>query len=753
MSDIINCKIDINTETMHHITNNPSSEAEALLLGIFQQLKSCVAVYQPTEDGEDFVFVDFNSAAEKVEKVSRDDILGRKVTEVFPGVKDLGLWEILRKVVQSGEAQFLSSGLCKDGRMSGWREHYVFKLPSGNLVAIYEDITQRKKAEKALLENEQRYRIIAEHTGSLLYDYDIDSGEIKWIGAIPEVTGFAAKEFSDVDIVKWEEMIHPEDRERIVFVLNQSCEQGSVFAVEYRFAHKDGGYRNVYDEGVCLTNEEGKAFRMLGVMRDKTAQKKAEKESIKLAHVVEQSPSTIVITDIEGRIEYVNPRFSQVTGYALDEVKGKNPRLLKSGDFSSRDYQVLWEKITSGQEWHGEFRNRRKDGNSYWEVASISPVRDEQGQIIHFLKVAEDITERKQTEDKLIQSESNYRAIFDSANDAIFVHDADTGEILDGNKKTEELYGYSVEEMRKLEVGDISCGSEGFSQQEALYRVRKAKEGSPQLFEWLAKDRSGRSFWVEVNLKLVTIGGQPRLLALVRDISERKGIDKIKTGLLRDVTHGLKSPIAMAQTGLDILAKGMDSDDKELIQKGQQIAGKNVKKLFNDVNKIVTMFSMEMNRDKLREKTELCVEEVVNASINEMADLIFQQKVTVERNISPKANRLWANRRDMELLTGNIIENAVKFAEGGSVWIAAKINHEGKFQMTVKDNGCGIELFEINRVFDKFYKQSAVSSGSGLGLAICKEIISRYQGDIRVRSEGKGYGTEVIFVLPSGEKQ
>lgn len=125
---------------------------------------------------------------------------------------------------------------------------------------------------------------------------------------------------------------------------------------------------------------------------------KTQEQLRKLSHAVQQSPSTVVITDLHGHIEYVNPKFTQTTGYTPEEVIGQNPRLLKSGEMPHDEYERLWAIITSGGEWRGEFHNRRKNGELYWESASISPIRNAEGAITHFVAVKEDITERKRVE-------------------------------------------------------------------------------------------------------------------------------------------------------------------------------------------------------------------------------------------------------------------------------------------------------------------------------------------------------------------
>ena len=116
------------------------------------------------------------------------------------------------------------------------------------------------------------------------------------------------------------------------------------------------------------------------------------------SRAIEHSPNTVIITDRAGVIEYVNPKFVETTGYSRAEAIGANPRLLKSGKTTPEQYARLWQTITSGGEWRGEFHNRRKDGALYWEIASIAPIRDDSGAITHFVAVKEDITRRKKIE-------------------------------------------------------------------------------------------------------------------------------------------------------------------------------------------------------------------------------------------------------------------------------------------------------------------------------------------------------------------
>ena len=145
----------------------------------------------------------------------------------------------------------------------------------------------------------------------------------------------------------------------------------------------------------------GRKKVILEIFQDITDLREGEREILKLTHAIEQSPSEVVITDLQGNIEYVNPKFTQITGYAFDEAVGRPSNILKSGRQSKEVYDELWSILESGGEWRGEFCNKKKNGELFWEAASISTVKDEKGVPIRYIKVAEDITISKQAQEKM----------------------------------------------------------------------------------------------------------------------------------------------------------------------------------------------------------------------------------------------------------------------------------------------------------------------------------------------------------------
>ncbi|NEX21622.1 EAL domain-containing protein [Thiorhodococcus mannitoliphagus] len=192
---------------------------------------------------------------------------------------------------------------------------------------------------------------------------------------------------------------------------------------------------------------------MACVRFDITEAKRRELELRKLSLVLEQSPASVMITDTQGSIEYVNPRFEEVTGYRADEVLGRKPSFLKSGDTSEEEYRDLWETLSAGREWRGHFHNRRKDGSIFWESASISPVRDEAGRVTHFVAVKEDVTARKRAEDQLRMNAT----VFETTADAIMVTDADN-RIKTVNPAFTRMTGYAPEDVLCKDPRILSSG-------------------------------------------------------------------------------------------------------------------------------------------------------------------------------------------------------------------------------------------------------------------------------------------------------
>ncbi len=189
----------------------------------------------------------------------------------------------------------------------------------------------------------------------------------------------------------------------------RECKQ--PYTVEHIHYRPDGSAYHAEVHGYPILDEAGNVVQMIEYSLDITARKQAEAEIRKLTRSIEESASSVVITNAEGTIEYVNPAFERISGYSAADALGQNPRILKSGQMPPDFYEKMWETLSRGQVWRGEIINRKKDGSLYWEFTTISPVLDEQGRITHFVSIKEDITERKRIEEALAQERQKTDAL------------------------------------------------------------------------------------------------------------------------------------------------------------------------------------------------------------------------------------------------------------------------------------------------------------------------------------------------------
>jgi PAS domain S-box-containing protein len=269
---------------------------------------------------------------------------------------------------------------------------------------------ERLKSE----ESEKRYRLSEErleeaqhiaHTGS--WEWDMISNTMNWSKEMYHVFDINPGEF-DGKPESLSKLIHPDDVELFTKSLKSKLTNGKSPSLEYRVIHKDGSIHHVLAEGRVQFNKLNQPVRSIGTAQDITLIKLAEDEKRNiddwlriLSKAIEQSPVTTVITDLSGNIEFVNPKFTETTGYTFNEAIGQNPRILKSGNDPESKYKELWHTILSGNNWYGVFQNKKKNGELYWESAVISPVKDEDGTITHFLAVKEEITERIKAEQEI----------------------------------------------------------------------------------------------------------------------------------------------------------------------------------------------------------------------------------------------------------------------------------------------------------------------------------------------------------------
>ncbi|HNR45057.1 MAG TPA: PAS domain S-box protein [Methanofastidiosum sp.] len=308
------------------------------------------------------------------------------------------------------------------------------KLSSISIVA--REISERKKMEAEIKESEEKFRSYVENAPDGIFIANLKGNYVDVNKAACEVTGYAKQELLKMNLM---DLIPEEDKEIASNSFKEVVAHGKMIT-EISFIKKGGEKRYWIVEAVKLSED-----KFLGFTKDITNRKKLEAEIVLLHNAVEQSPAIVIISDNQRNIEYVNPKFIEVTGYTSSEAVGKKVSFISGEPFSEKKEKELWKAISKGNEWQGEFKNKKKNGEIYWELASIAPVKTQSEIITHFVKVAEDITYRKLAEKELKEREETLKGILSAA--PVGINYLQDRKFKWSNREMAEITGYSEEEL------------------------------------------------------------------------------------------------------------------------------------------------------------------------------------------------------------------------------------------------------------------------------------------------------------------
>lgn len=632
------------------------------------------------------------------------------------------------------------------------REAPVVK--SGKTIAIVgslTDITQRKKAEKDLQESEEIFNHFMENSPVFVFFKDENIRSLRLsknyeqlLGKpLDELIGKSMDELFPSDLAK--SMI--EDDQRIL-------RENKTIVVDEEFS---GRFYTTIKFPITI---DGYPRYLAGYTIDNTDRKLYEEKIKILEKAVEQSPVSVIITDLDGRIQYVNKKFTMVTGYSFNEVHNKNPNILKSGLQPESFYKNLWDTILSGNVWQGELQNKKKNGALFWEQAIISPISNSDGSISHFVAVKEDITDRKLKDELIRENQEKFRLIFDNSNEALFLTKPD-GSIVAANPAACRMFQYSEHELiqyGKNAIIDVSDprldsllkerSSTGRALGEVTFIRKNGEKFIGELSSSVFKDKDG-------NLKTSTI---------VRDITERKKfeqdlidskekaeeISRLKSNFLANMSHELRTPLVGILGYAELLLEELQNVEHLKMSHTILHSGRN---LLDTLNSILDISRIEANKQFINIKP-------VNL-IDLLRDSLYLYKPIADDK-SLELNLLLPDEpvlidSDNELLLkifSNLINNAVKYTNKGHITVKLSQLYSGLSGIVVIDvidTGIGISKSHQSIVFEPFRQVSEGFSrnydGAGLGLSITKKFVELLKGEISLVSE-PGRGSTFSVKLP-----
>lgn len=463
--------------------------------------------------------------------------------------------------------------------------------------------------------------------------------------------------------------------------------------------------------------------------------KHLHKETLKLAKAVEQSPVSIVITDVKGDIEYVNEYFTKLTGYSFEEVIGQNPRILKSGLQDPVFYKNLWETISNGKNWYGDLQNKAKDGSIYWESASISPILSDDGNIINYVAVKENITERIITEEALKKSEKKYRDLFTLSTDACLL--LKDGIYIDCNKAALSHLGMSrKDQLLGLKPSDIApeYQSDGKkSDSEAKKIMLNAADKKHVRFEWLHKRVDGGVVPAEILLTKIDGEDSDYLYVVWRDITARKEYEKQlkenleeKEVLLAEIHHRVKNNLAVISGMLEMQAFSSKNS-------------KEVEELAKSVYRIKSIAIIHEQLYKTGNFADISIDNSIKHQIEGLLKMyngnkglnikVFYDMQHVSINVNQAI--------PFGLLVNELATNAFKYAYKGINKPELRVSLTSKndtIHFIIQDNGIGFDVEEFK------------NSEDSLGNTLIDAFVAQLNGELNINSTAKA-GTKITLTF------
>lgn len=616
------------------------------------------------------------------------------------------------------------------------------------IVIVFQDVTQQRKTEETLLVKEMAIQksinpiTIADLQGNLAY---VNDSFLKLWGypSADEVLNRPTVDFWDMN-------------ERILDIID-SLNTNQSWIGELKGFHKDGRTIDVELSATMVMNDQDRPIGLLSSFVDLTERKKAEERIRKLSQAIEQTSNIVVITDIKGDIEYVNPRFGEVTGYTPNDVMGQNCRLLKSGELGTEVYGRLWQMILSGKTWRGEFHNRKKNGELFWENATISPMKNEKDEITHFIKLSEDITEWKLLEQEQARLYSQiktvaleWRQTVDTVPSMIVILN-EKGEIHRINEAAKNLFGKAYDELINQPIERFSSAEPWLS----LSRMRHRYEQHDTIIKQQVIDKAtGRTWNMSPSSYFDTEHQQEMLVFMLNDITELVQLQESLSrsermssmgALIAGVAHEVRNPLYGISSVLDAFEArfGTNPDYSNYIRFLREESNR-----LGDLMRELLEYGnpLELSRQPLN------LNDILDQVVTDNQELIRESGIHIVRQFDPQIGVCSLDQDRIKKALNNVMDNAIHFTPNhGDIVIQTRRvirSNEEWVECTILDAGPGFEPRLIDRVFEPFFTRR--KRRVGMGLSITQKILEEHDGQITAENHKHG-GAKITIRLPLAE--
>jgi len=734
-----------------------------------------VNVWEPVGHDARTAPTDFSSACQAFFHPDDLERVGRDLQDLLAG--DGQEWtNEYRALAKDGSARWLLA------------RGTVLRDPDGKpvrFIGTSADITDRKRAEEALRDSEERFSRLARATNDAVWDWDLGTNEVWWNEGVHTLFGYRLDE-ADAGPAWWLERVHPQDRDAVEkFFFGVVRGKGLTWVDEYRFRCADGSYKDVYDRGYVIRDPDGTATRMIGAMLDITGRKRAEEAlrqvNTRLDLAVRSSNICIWECDMpDGRIENANLTLINVWE-ALGHDAATSPTDFPSAFailFHPDDQERVRKELEAlfsgdGQEYESEYRVRTQGGSTRWHLARGTALRDSTGMPVRFIGTSADITDLKRAEEALRDSEERFRQLAENVRGVFWLQEDGWKRLLYVSPVYEEFWGRTCQSLYEQPRSWIE-GVHPEDRDLVLNHVEQQNRGIATETHFRITRPDGSMRWMRCRaFPLRNPSGQVyRVGSLVEDVTERRQFEeelrgakeaaeaanRAKDDFLANVSHEIRTPmnaiLGMTELALDTL---LTEDQRQYLQTVKSAAD-NLLGIINELLDFAKIEAgkMELNAGDFSLRAELrdTLRALAVRAHKKGLELICEVQPDVPVAVVGDAGRL----RQVLL---NLVGNAIKFTEVGEVVIRVEVAGDLAAEdvvvvrFAVRDTGIGVPPDKQDSIFRAFEQEDTSTTrkygGTGLGLTIAARLVALMGGQITVESEPRR-GSTFAFTAHFGRR-